>query len=191
MSSQDDLVLTMLELMPDPVLFVAEDDTVVAANRLATQLTGLSAGDDCRTCFSASEPFQKFLVACRGSSTQIPGRFTVADDQTLVIFGCRVSLPGTRVTGAAFLRIDKRLRLAGKFAELNTRHETLAQRASWAAAEQQRLQELARKDPLTHALNRRAFNERLAEEVERARRYGRPLTLALFDLDHFKDINDT
>ena len=45
-------------------------------------------------------------------------------------------------------------------------------------------------DPLTGLPNHRHFHERLGAEVSRARRHGRPLTLALIDLDHFKQIND-
>lgn len=45
-------------------------------------------------------------------------------------------------------------------------------------------------DPLTGIANRRAFHERLTAEVARAHRYGRHLSLALIDLDHFKAVND-
>ncbi len=45
-------------------------------------------------------------------------------------------------------------------------------------------------DALTGLANHRVFHERLREEVERARRHGRPLALAIFDLDRFKDVND-
>lgn len=45
-------------------------------------------------------------------------------------------------------------------------------------------------DPLTGAYNRRYFDEALAREVGRAERHGRPLSLAMFDIDHFKSIND-
>ncbi len=44
-------------------------------------------------------------------------------------------------------------------------------------------------DPLTRARNRGFFNERLPFELERARAMGRPLAMALLDLDHFHDIN--
>jgi len=46
-------------------------------------------------------------------------------------------------------------------------------------------------DPLTGLANHRVFHERLASEVSRARRHGNPLALALIDVDHFKQINDT
>ena len=49
---------------------------------------------------------------------------------------------------------------------------------------------LARTDPLTLVANRRAFLEQAAVEIERARRTGRPLTVAYLDCDDFKVIND-
>ncbi len=45
-------------------------------------------------------------------------------------------------------------------------------------------------DGLTGLWNRAHFDRRLAEEVSESRRYGRPLTLVLADIDHFKRIND-
>ena len=53
------------------------------------------------------------------------------------------------------------------------------------------LSDQAVRDPLTGLLNRRAFHERLNEEVDRARRYGSTFSLLIIDLDHFKSINDT
>jgi diguanylate cyclase (GGDEF)-like protein len=53
------------------------------------------------------------------------------------------------------------------------------------------LRYMANTDGLTGLANRRRFEERLGEEVERAHRYGRPLSLVLLDLDHFKTVNDT
>lgn len=55
----------------------------------------------------------------------------------------------------------------------------------------QRTLELARVDELTTVLNRRQTMEQLALEMERARRYKRPLSLAMCDIDHFKKVNDT
>ena len=46
-------------------------------------------------------------------------------------------------------------------------------------------------DPLTELPNREAYNERARIELQRWERYGRPLTIAIFDIDHFKKINDS
>ncbi len=46
-------------------------------------------------------------------------------------------------------------------------------------------------DPLTNLPNRRMFHDRLEQEMKKSNRSGLPLALLLFDLDHFKQINDT
>jgi diguanylate cyclase (GGDEF)-like protein/PAS domain S-box-containing protein len=53
------------------------------------------------------------------------------------------------------------------------------------------LAQLASTDHLTGLPNRRAFQERLSGELERARRHGRELSLVIMDIDHFKRVNDT
>lgn len=52
------------------------------------------------------------------------------------------------------------------------------------------LEVLSMTDALTGLPNRRRFDERLHEELGRARRYGTPLALLLIDVDKLKDIND-
>jgi diguanylate cyclase (GGDEF)-like protein len=54
-----------------------------------------------------------------------------------------------------------------------------------------RERDLARTDALTSLGNRMAFCERLAQEIERSRRYGREFSVAYFDCDNFKAVNDT
>lgn len=51
--------------------------------------------------------------------------------------------------------------------------------------------QMVMRDGLTEALNQRKFHEELAREFARADRHDRPLTLVLFDLDCFKEVNDT
>lgn len=53
------------------------------------------------------------------------------------------------------------------------------------------LAQLASTDPLTGALNRRAFLSAAQREFARVRRYGGELSCIMLDLDHFKSINDT
>jgi diguanylate cyclase (GGDEF)-like protein len=51
-------------------------------------------------------------------------------------------------------------------------------------------EKLARTDPLTGLPNRRAFLERLGDELTRARRNGGPVCIAYLDVDNFKTLND-
>ncbi|WP_020474922.1 diguanylate cyclase [Zavarzinella formosa] len=53
------------------------------------------------------------------------------------------------------------------------------------------LRTLATTDALTKVKNRRAFNERLSEDYDRAVRHHRPLSVILMDVDHFKLFNDS
>ena len=66
------------------------------------------------------------------------------------------------------------------------REATEALRQQKEAAEQ-----LARIDPLTGLLNRRAFFEASEVEIRRVLRYRQPLSVIAIDLDHFKSINDS
>jgi diguanylate cyclase (GGDEF)-like protein len=53
------------------------------------------------------------------------------------------------------------------------------------------LQEQATRDPLTGLHNRRYLAEELDRELGRAARDGNPVSIIMFDLDHFKEVNDT
>ena len=53
------------------------------------------------------------------------------------------------------------------------------------------LARLVTQDQLTNVMNARAFADRLGQELDRNRRYPRPLALMYMDLDNFKVINDT
>ncbi|MBA4347873.1 MAG: GGDEF domain-containing protein [Clostridiales bacterium] len=59
------------------------------------------------------------------------------------------------------------------------------------ALEHEQLQKLAALDPLTGILNRRFGMVRLHEEYSRSVRRGVPLAILMFDIDHFKQVNDT
>jgi diguanylate cyclase (GGDEF)-like protein len=76
---------------------------------------------------------------------------------------------------------------------LQSRMEELEMRNLQLEAEIERLRiykDYAYTDVLTEIHNRRFYYERLLQEISRARRVNRPLTLALVDLDHFKEVND-
>ncbi len=53
------------------------------------------------------------------------------------------------------------------------------------------LEETSQRDGLTGLYNRKFFDEQITQEILSARRYGWPLALAMIDIDHFKNVNDT
>ncbi len=55
----------------------------------------------------------------------------------------------------------------------------------------QRQRRLSTSDPLTGIFNRRFFDDHLANEIQRAERYQRPFAVAMIDVDHFKQFNDS
>ncbi|HEY9826042.1 MAG TPA: diguanylate cyclase, partial [Stenomitos sp.] len=73
--------------------------------------------------------------------------------------------------------------------------EQLAHTFNWMAdnleQSQRELMELATIDGLTGVLNRREFNRRLTQELERSRRGNYSVSLLMIDIDHFKKLNDT
>lgn len=75
------------------------------------------------------------------------------------------------------------LRVAERTQALNQANEELRNA-------NQILERLAASDSLTELANRRSFFESATAEVQRAQRYGHPLSLQMLDIDHFKSIND-
>lgn len=73
---------------------------------------------------------------------------------------------------------------SGMMQLLNKRNKELASLTA-------QVDQLARHDELTGLLNRRSLLALLDEELQRAARYGAPLSVALIDIDHFKRVNDT
>jgi two-component system, cell cycle response regulator len=79
------------------------------------------------------------------------------------------------------LELDARLAVARRVAELETAVRiTLAENRKLSAT-----------DDLTRVASRRFFGKHFPREIDRAARYGRPLSLILCDIDFFKQINDT
>jgi diguanylate cyclase (GGDEF)-like protein len=79
-----------------------------------------------------------------------------------------------------------KLRIIGTHTDIHKRHlmeETILVQAS-------KLEQLANTDSLTGISNRRSIFEKLDEELHRAERYTRPLSVIMVDIDHFKHVND-
>ena len=81
-------------------------------------------------------------------------------------------------------------RVAERTEELTRINLALQQEIEARARMQAELERLATTDTLTGIRNRRVFDEQLALEITRAKRYGNKLALILMDIDRFKSIND-
>jgi diguanylate cyclase (GGDEF)-like protein len=78
---------------------------------------------------------------------------------------------------------DETQRLARREQALQSAHRDLKNHSEY-------LRHLAINDPLTGVLNRQAFANELRGQLDHLSRFRRPLNLLVFDLDHFKTIND-
>ncbi|MCU1353980.1 MAG: hypothetical protein JWM05_3189 [Acidimicrobiales bacterium] len=111
--------------------------------------------------------------------------------------GAQPGLSGPQITTVAFyLGTASALAIA---AQVYRERKRWQQHVTQTALEAERhrntvlmeeLEQLSREDPLTSVGNRRAWDQRLTGELLRARRSNRPLSVLVFDLDHFKTVND-
>ncbi len=84
--------------------------------------------------------------------------------------------------------ITKRTDIEAKLRETN---QEMTEQLSEIRTLQSQLEELAIHDGLTGLYNRRYLDDALERELARAQREGHPVSLALIDLDNFKQLNDT
>jgi hypothetical protein len=90
-----------------------------------------------------------------------------------------------QVTGVRLLHDGDKIRLGASTVLKFTYHDELEENF------RQRMYDAALRDGLTHAFNKKFFLDRLNSELSYARRHGSPLSLIMFDVDHFKKLNDT
>ncbi len=112
-------------------------------------------------------------------------------DHSALSFAC-VPLDG--VAGVMGMLYVGYAQAHGLTPEAVTRLEHLTTRAAFPLQRvllQQEFHSLAYRDPMTGLDNFQQFEENLADELARAERYNRPLSLILLDIDHFKSFNDT
>jgi diguanylate cyclase len=85
---------------------------------------------------------------------------------------------------------EREVRATSEIEELSAQLDTFQSEVSSLHKKLEQAREAATTDVLTSLPNRMAYEERIHEEIERARRYQRPLSLTILDVDFFKKIND-
>ncbi len=121
-----------------------------------------------------------------------------AEAQSATDLGMLQTTITARLDTVARQVLDFRKREEDRLLEYNDRTERMLARIADLEREAQDLHSKldrekhgARLDPLTRLANRKSFDERFAQEVERRARTDSPVALLLWDLDNFKVINDT
>ncbi len=168
----------LVSLCPDPIIAVSRVGTIVLFNTAAERLLGYSADDVIGQL--AITRFYPTADQARHVKTQIyasPDRQIEGCETQLVSKGGRVI--DIRLSAKLIVRDGKEVGSIGFFHDLTERKQLEA-----------KLQHMAITDSLTVLHNQRHFLAVLEPEIERAKRYRRPLSLICIDMDNFKQVND-
>ncbi len=188
--NQDELLAlrSIVEASPASLAFIDREYRLVAANRRRLSELGLKAGQGIGTSLSSlmsSELFERrapHFEACLGGASQ---RFMELSPDGKVVD--EVNLQPVRGDGGEVCGIvESRLHRETK----ESLERRLDEREHALVEAENELRRLSTTDSLSGSLNRGAILAALEEEIRRALRYDRPLSLVLFDLDHFKLVND-
>ncbi|MEC8493535.1 MAG: diguanylate cyclase [Planctomycetota bacterium] len=146
-------------------------------------MPGMSGIELCRSLRRSKTGAKMYvlLVTARGEDEQIVEAFDAgADDYVVKPFNPRILLARVRA-GARMIQLRERIE--------QSERSRLRQVAELGIMTR-RLRAAALTDPLTDLPNRRYAMKRLKQEWEAARRTGRPLSVVMCDVDHFKRVND-
>ncbi len=181
----------LFDMAPDANLKLDQSGNIMKANGQAAQLFGIAKfelermnffslmpecyGARCRDHFNSC--FSTWPEEQPNFQTEV---LTITDrSDNKVIVESRLSLISTPFGNKVLATIRN-----------ISEREALLQSLHVEREENKRLQELALLDPLTQIFNKRQFNKMMQEGFKGARRHEQALSLLLFDIDHFKQVND-
>jgi len=196
----DDAWMGVVERLSDLVVKVLQDSRaqVAVAEAFLAELTDRLGAIDAHVRGEAGD---RDAAQARGEqlSAAVQGEM---DDLTVSL---RDSTDLTQLKSSVSISLDRLQQHVEGFLDADrTRHRDAVAREAALREELVRVEQEADKlrrqvassrdqantDALTGLPNRRAWDMRLADEVARFRRFGSPLSLVVFDLDNFKQIND-
>jgi two-component system cell cycle response regulator len=135
----------------------------------------------------AHQMLDRLVVLCE--QQQLRGLHVAARLERSLLFAADGRFPQAYEEHVAFHAASEALRSVQR--EARARILQIALGVQQARQDTDHFRELALRDPLTGLHNRRYLNDQLTELLERCGRLGEALSVAMFDLDHFKRVNDT
>ncbi|QOR38522.1 diguanylate cyclase [Billgrantia diversa] len=175
--ANQDRLTHLLDASPDIVSIVDADQRVVYLNKAGREQLGVLPEALSEALIAAHPLWARRLIQEKGIPYAIEHGHWYAETAVL---GCDGEVP---VSQLIITRRDE----SGKVESIATIMRDISQAKRYQAE----LEYHAGHDPLTGAFNRNRFIDLLGRERQEVRRDGRPLSLVMFDIDHFKRVNDT
>ena len=198
-----DRVKTALDVLAEGVVLVNEKSEIVLTNRAFIRklgdadesLMGRNLSDmkwqglDGKRKLS-DLPWQQAIQRAQ-SELGVPLNLATqgGDIRTFVVNGSPI-LDDNGAARGAMVTFDDITELEKKNDELKAMLDSLQASQQEVNRQNEKLQILAMRDPLTSCLNRRSFNECCEQELANAERDREPLSCIMMDIDHFKSVND-
>lgn len=181
-SEEKDFLNKLISLCPDGIIGVNRQGKIIIFNRAAEELTLHKAENvigqmnvaDIYESLEQARSIKKNMYAPEDGG---PGRLQDFETEIVTHAGGKVPI---RLSATLIHRDGQEIGNVGFFHDISDRIQLEA-----------KLRDLSVRDSLTGLFNQRHFHSVLAEEFARAHRYERPLSLICFDLDNFKQYNDT
>jgi len=192
---QKSITEKMIKFSAVPIFVLDKNHLVTNWNKACEKMTGVKA----QRVVGTSDHWRPFYPSKRscladlvldGAYDSFPQFYEVFDTSTFLHDGVRSEGWFDNVGGKNRYLVFDAVPIYNRAKELVAVIETL-QDISERKKLAEELGRLATTDALTGLYNRHRFNELLEQEVARARRYHTPLSLIMFDLDYFKNVNDT
>ncbi|MFO7783827.1 MAG: diguanylate cyclase [Thermodesulfobacteriota bacterium] len=182
MMASKDFLDKLIQTCPDGIIGIDRKGMVIIYNAAAQKLTGRTAEEvignmSIQAVYDAPEMAREIKKEIYGEGCGGPGRVEGLEVTVKDAGGKRIPI---RLSAALILEGDMEIGSVGFF------HDMTAQKEM-----EEELRRSSITDSLTGLYNRRHFHTTLTEEMARTTRYDGPLSLAVFDLDHFKPFNDT
>ncbi len=200
-----DRVRRALDSLTESLLIVDHAGYIVFSNSAFSQMTGLTADEaigtntsECNWQLESVEaeaqqlPWESVLA---GGTDVLQGeliQLKTKHNKTvhLTVNASPIMSPDEKIQGA-LITFDDVSEIEAKNEELLRTLTKLEQAQAEVTEQNQQLQILATRDPMTNALNRRSLFEGLDALFAEASEQQEPLSFIMVDIDHFKAVNDT